>query len=106
MTEIYTAQLGRAKKLLSKAELALEQLDPEGFRPEDVLKYMSESHKQIKESQEALLKIQDPNEAGADGGGDLFDIVQKMGLMQVTIVQNQQNNYGNTPRKVLPFDDD
>lgn len=96
LTTLYTSHSKRAEKILRIAEKAMDQIEADidsgtsSLSPQDALKYMQEGAKAIKESQEALLKIQDPKEQSDQGGTDFFDSIRKMGLLQI----NQNNYYG------------
>lgn len=94
---LYTSHSKRAEKILRIAEKAMDIIESDidagssSLSPQDALKFMQEGTKAARECQEALLRLQDPSEQKAEsGGGDFFDTIRKMGLLQI----NQNNYYG------------
>ena len=99
LVTLYEGQNKRAEKLLRIAEKAMDQLEQDidagnvVLSPQDALRFLQEGTKTVRESQDAILRLQDPREQSENGGSDFFDAIRKMGILQI----NQQiNNYGDT----------
>ena len=90
LSKVYKGQLTKADKLLDLAMKAAENLNTDRMSPQDVLKFMVEGNKMKREAEEALIRLQDPREQGAEATGDVFDLVRKMGVFQIN--NNTQNN--------------
>ena len=97
LANVYKGQLTKADKLLELAMQAADKLDTDRMSPQDVLKFMVEGNKMKREAEEALIKLQDPREQGAEATGDVFDLVRKMGVFQINNTQN--NTYITEPEK-------
>lgn len=95
LNTLYDSQSKRSEKMIRIAEKAMGQLEADidagniVLSPQDTLKFLQEGTKSLRESQEAMLKLQDPREQSEQGSSDFFDAIRKMGLLQI----NQQNNY-------------
>ena len=94
LKKLYKNTSDRADKLMKKADDGLAKIKADEMSASDVLKFMVEGNKMKKESEEAIIKLDDPK--NVDSGsetGDIFDVMRKVMLLHVTNTTNIQNNF-------------